>query len=71
MATRITHQLIDDLDGTIIEDGAGGTFQFSLDGRDYDIDLTDEHAAELTAVLAPFQRAGRKVKSAASRRSNR
>lgn len=71
MATRITHQLIDDLDGTIIEDGAGGTFQFSLDGRDYDIDLTDEHAGELVAALAPFQRAGRKLKRTVGRRSAR
>ena len=45
MARRIVHQLVDDLDGTVLEPGAGETVRFSLDGTAYEIDLADENAA--------------------------
>lgn len=61
MARRIVHQLVDDLDGTVLEVGAGETVLFSLDGTAYEIDLTDENAAALRASLAPFIAAARSV----------
>ncbi len=61
MARRIVHQLVDDLDGTVLEVGAGETVLFSLDGTAYEIDLTDENAAALRAALAPFIAAARSV----------
>lgn len=61
MARRIVHQLVDDLDGTVLEGGAGETVLFSLDGTAYEIDLTDENAAALRAALAPFIAAARSV----------
>lgn len=61
MARKIVHQLIDDLDGTVLEHGVGDTVHFSLDGTAYEIDLTDEHAADLRAALEPFVRAGRRL----------
>ncbi len=63
MARRIVHQLVDDLDGTILEVGEGETVLFSLDGVAYEIDLTDVNAAALRDALAPFVAAGRSVSS--------
>jgi hypothetical protein len=66
MARRIVHQLVDDLDGTILEIGEGETVLFSLDGVAYEIDLTDGNAAALREALAPFVAAGRSVSSRGS-----
>lgn len=57
MAIRIETTLIDDLDGTTAEE----TVRFSLDGTAYEIDLTEEHAAELRQGLGRFTNAARKV----------
>lgn len=61
MARKIVHQLIDDLDGTVLDHGVGSTVHFSVDGTAYEIDLTDAHAAELRAALEPFIAAGRRL----------
>lgn len=61
MARRIVHQLVDDLDGTVMEIGSGETVLFSLDGTAYEIDLTDENAAALRSALAPYIAAARSV----------
>ncbi|WP_350226485.1 histone-like nucleoid-structuring protein Lsr2 [Microbacterium suwonense] len=67
------HQLVDDIDGTLLEVGEGETVHFSLNGAAYEIDLTNSHAEELKAALAPFIEAGRRasagnVRAAAPRR---
>jgi len=61
MARRIVHQLVDDLDGTVLEVGDGETVLFSLDGIAYEIDLTDENAAAFRDAVAPYVSAGRRV----------
>jgi hypothetical protein len=61
MARRIVHQLVDDLDGSLLEVGEGETVLFSLDGIAYEIDLTDENAAALRAALDRFISAARPV----------
>jgi len=66
MARRIVHQLVDDLDGTVLEPGEGETVLFSLDGAAYEIDLTDDNAAALRAALQPYLSAGRSVARGAS-----
>ena len=66
MARRIVHQLVDDLDGTVLEIGSGETVLFSLDGTAYEIDLTDENAAALRDALAPYIAAGRSVSARSS-----
>lgn len=66
MARRIVHQLVDDLDGTVLEPGSGETVLFSVDGTAYEIDLTDENAAALRAALEPFIAAARSVSRAAA-----
>ena len=64
MARRIVHQLVDDLDGSLLEVGEGETVLFSLDGVAYEIDLTDENAAALRDAIAPFVAAGAASSSA-------
>lgn len=66
MARRIVHQLVDDLDGTVLEVGDGETVLFSLDGVAYEIDLTDQNAAAFRELLAPYLAAARSVSSRTS-----
>lgn len=61
MARRIVHQLVDDIDGTILEVGEGETVLFSLDGVAYEIDLTDDNAAALRGALERYIGAARSV----------
>ncbi|HLM07877.1 MAG TPA: Lsr2 family protein [Blastococcus sp.] len=61
MAQRTIVHLVDDLDDTRIENGAGETVRFSLDRRDYEIDLTNQNAAELREALTRYTTAARKV----------
>jgi hypothetical protein len=68
MAQKVVVQLVDDLDGTAIEDGAGSTVTFAIDGTSYEIDLSDAHASEFRDVLSPYLKAGRRI--AGSRRSS-
>lgn len=66
MARRIVHQLVDDLDGTLLEVGEGETVLFSLDGTAYEIDLTDANAAALRDAFAPYVSAARSISRGAS-----
>jgi len=49
-----------DLTGVEIGEYGSG-LQFSLDGTDYEIDLTQEEQAELREALAPFTAVARRV----------
>jgi Lsr2. len=74
MKKQIT-QLVDDLDGTVLENGTGSTVRFSLEGRFYEIDLSDANVEKLRSALAPFVSAGRSVagagRSSGARRASR
>src|SRR4051794_11443906 len=61
MARRVSVQVVDDLDETIIENGDGQTVRFGLNGTAYEIDLTNEHADELREALARYVDAARKT----------
>ena len=71
MARRIVHQLVDDLDGTVLEVGEGETVLFSLDGTAYEIDLTDENAAHLRGALAPYIAAARSISARSTQAATR
>ncbi|MFT4235681.1 MAG: Lsr2 family protein [Microbacterium sp.] len=64
MARKIIHQLVDDLDGTVLEPGEGESVSFALDGKAYEIDLTDRNAAELRSTLNRYISAGRRAGTA-------
>jgi hypothetical protein len=61
MAQRTVIRLVDDLDDTEIVDGTGEKVSFALDDRQYEIDLTNDHADEMRAALDRYVRAARKV----------
>jgi hypothetical protein len=50
MAQRVNVVLVDDIDGSDAEE----TVSFALDGVDYEIDLSDEHAAELRNAFSLY-----------------
>lgn len=58
MAHRVTAVLVDDLDGC---SAADETVYFALDGVNYEIDLSAEHADRLRECLRPWQEHGRVV----------
>ncbi len=70
MARRIVHQLVDDIDGSLLESGEGETVHFSLNGAAYEIDLKTEHAEELRDALAPYIKAGRRATTAGGGRGS-
>ncbi len=57
MAQKVTRELVDDLDGS----PAAATVRFGYDGRDYEIELSEEHAAELDEFLALYLEHARRV----------
>ncbi|WP_300266568.1 Lsr2 family protein [Microbacterium sp.] len=66
MARRIVHQLVDDIDGTVLEVGEGESVHFSLNGNAYEIDLKTENADALREALEPYISAGRRASNAGS-----
>lgn len=69
MARRIVHQLVDDIDGTVLGVGEGETVHFSLNGTAYEIDLTAENAEGLRAALEPYIAAARRSSTGSAARS--
>jgi hypothetical protein len=67
MAQQVDVRYVDDLDGST----ASGTVSFALDGRSYEIDLSDDNAAKLRDSLATFVAAARRTGGAAARRGRR
>ncbi|MCY0955819.1 histone-like nucleoid-structuring protein Lsr2 [Streptomyces sp. H27-H5] len=56
MAQQIVTLLTDDIDGGEADE----TVVFGLDGKTFEIDLTDKNAAKLRKALAPYVAGGRK-----------
>lgn len=77
MAKQTIITLVDDISGESIDDGAGRTVTFAIDGAQYEIDLSTAHIEELQAAVQPYISAGRRVSSSrrqtssAPRRSGR
>ncbi|WP_298590929.1 Lsr2 family protein [uncultured Kocuria sp.] len=67
MAQKVEVHLEDDLDGG----PADTTLTFALDGKDYEIDLSEANAEKLREALRPFAEAGRKAIPRAGARSTR
>lgn len=61
MAQKYIVQLVDDLTQQPIDDGNGESVRFSLDGVNYTIDLTSEHADEFRSALGTYVNAARKA----------
>jgi Lsr2 len=63
VAQKIQVLLIDDLDGSAAED----TVRFGLDGTEYEIDLTAQHAQALRDALSRYVQAARRAGGGARR----
>lgn len=50
MAQRVNVVLVDDIDGT----DAAETISFAMDGVDYEIDLSEKHAADLRDAVSIY-----------------
>jgi hypothetical protein len=59
MAQKTIVTLVDDLTGEVAENIS--TVEFALDGRTYQLDLTDENSTKLHDVLSPYVNAARKI----------
>lgn len=57
MAQRAQVELVDDLNGAVAQE----TVRFSLDGTEYEIDLTGENADRLRSVLSEYASKGRRA----------
>ena len=67
MAQQVNVKFVDDLDGS----AAAGTVSFALDGRAYEIDLSDDNATKLRDSLALFVAAARTSGGSAATGSRR
>lgn len=61
MARRVAVVLEDDLTGEVLDEGNGETMSFGLDGQVYEIDLSEDNAAELRRVVGRYTSVARKV----------
>ncbi|MFY1691734.1 histone-like nucleoid-structuring protein Lsr2 [Plantactinospora sp. WMMB782] len=57
MAKQVIHKLVDDLDGG----DADETVRFSLDGVQYEIDLSAKNAGKLRDAFAPYTASGQRL----------
>lgn len=71
MARKVIYQLVDDLDNTPLEEGDGETIEFSLDGNDYEIDLSEGHAKVLRTMLGKYIAVARRPESSSTPRRTR
>ena len=62
MAQVTEVRLVDDLDGGV----AAESVAFSIDGKSYEIDLSEKHAAALRDAFAPFVSSARRAGSSAA-----
>lgn len=53
--------VIDDLDGTVLTDQPDATRRFSIDGQQYEIDLSDANAEKLREAVADFTKVARPI----------
>jgi nucleoid-associated protein Lsr2 len=67
MAQQVNVKFVDDLDGS----DAASTVSFGLDGKTYEIDLSDDNAVKLRDSLAVFVGAARKSGGSAATSSRR
>ena len=58
MVKKVSVELIDDYDG---ESSAAETVEFAVDGRSYEIDLSDEHADQLRADFGRWAGHARRI----------
>ncbi|MEV8236967.1 Lsr2 family protein [Rhodococcus sp. NPDC077669] len=54
MAKKVFTQLVDDIDGTVIDDKSGESIEFSVNGVDYLVDLKAKNANEFHRAIGYY-----------------
>lgn len=54
VAKQVTVQLVDDLDGSVIDDESGEAIEFAVNGVEYSIDLKAKNASEFHKKLGYY-----------------
>lgn len=70
MARKKITQYFDDIDGTMLEEHEVHIVRFSLDGRDYVIDLSEKNANDLRSALEKYVEAARPAPTLSSKKVN-
>ena len=71
MAQKVSVTFACDYDSKMITDGEHQTRAFSLDGRDYEIDLCEKHSQKFDEALRRFADKARKVTGRVTRTKRR
>ena len=71
MAQKVSVTFACDYDSKVITDGEHQTRAFSLDGRDYEIDLCEKHSQKFDEALRRFADKARKVTGRVTRTKRR
>ena len=71
MAQKVSVTFACDYDSKMITDGEHQTREFSLDGRDYEIDLCEKHSQKFDEALRRFADKARKVTGRVTRTKRR
>jgi hypothetical protein len=71
MAQKTVVFVVDDLSGKTLAEDAGQTVSFGLDGQAYEIDLSNETAAQLRQAVQRYIDAGRRVSRQSAPRDSR
>jgi nucleoid-associated protein Lsr2 len=61
LAQKMLVVVVDDVSGETLAEDGGQTVSFGLDGQAYEIDLSDENAAQLRRAVQRYVDAGRRV----------
>lgn len=61
MAEVVIRQLVDDIDGSEIQEGGGERVNFALRGVEYQIDLSNSNVVKLEKAFKPYIAAAEKV----------
>lgn len=69
MAQKVTIDHVDDLDGKTITDTDNPVVAFGLDGKSYEIDLSEKNQQKLRKALEPYIAQARKVRQSGGGRS--
>ncbi|WP_223148567.1 histone-like nucleoid-structuring protein Lsr2 [Auritidibacter ignavus] len=71
MAKQTVYQITDDIDGRVLSEDESETIKYSIDGRQYEIDLGADNAAKFREVLKPYISVSRKVTGPGRSRQSR
>ena len=58
---KTTVQLLDDLDGTVIENASGASVSFAFEGDSYEIDLSPQNLAAFREAMKTYTSVSRRV----------